>query len=244
MFPATLALFSCLASLPVSPPDRSALTNLHQVIEKRNDKKAWFVNFERQLPPSNIPTWQRLQRQFPAYSRQYAELSFALAYYGVDYDANLRRVIRPYLVWNAHNTQYIREYGEDWMNGQLNSLEAVITALNLLYLKHHDVQSLSQWLGLRLDGAPAEMNADDLAELWKRHKTDLLRAASTSPARLQSLAEALYFEHLTGTERDKQLVKAQAAEIRNLADRYPEPLAATARKLARLIETNPYQNAR
>ncbi len=96
--------------------DKQALHRLDATLNPLSDKKAWFAKVERQLPPSQIPLWQRLQKQVSVNSKAYAELSFILAYYGVDYEANLRRIMRPYRFWQQNSgrgkdyRKYTKEY--------------------------------------------------------------------------------------------------------------------------------------
>lgn len=196
---------------PRSSEDATALQRLHGLMAHSSDKKAWFVRFERELPASNIPTWQRLQKRVKPNNRTYVETAFALAYYGVDYDANLRRVQRPYLVWLADADgrtadRYGKEYPNDSLaDNNLNSWGGTSFALNLLYLKQHDLKSLGAWLDLKLDGAPSEENDDSLMELWQRHSLDMLHAAYGHPRRVETLAEMLWYNH---DEHDPQYIAA------------------------------------
>jgi hypothetical protein len=233
-----LALLSRTASAPVSAADKTALTHLHRLIAQRSDKRAWFVKFERELPASNISTWQRLQKQRPPNSRAYAETSFALAYYGIDYPANLRRVLRPYTVWykdsrsNFKSNEYTKEYppaGSD--DNDLNEWDNVSDALNLLYLKHHNLKSLGAWLDLKLDGAPSEESDGELSDLWERHSIDMLHAAYEHRQRIANLAEALL-----GEMEDKALVRALIQDVKRFT-RLPDRRAAlTAKQVIRDIQ--------
>lgn len=191
-----------------APSDKQTLHRLDVTLNPLSDKKAWFAKVERELPPSQIPVWQRLQQQTPANSKHYAELSFILAYYGVDYEANLKRVTRPYQFYSRGYNYFKREYRGDWETEWTGYGETWF-ALNLLYLKQHDVQPLRLWLEQRLDGCPAEGSDDELGELWKRHQSDMLRAAYGSEVRLNNLAEALAFNYVYESRTAERLLLAQ-----------------------------------
>jgi hypothetical protein len=249
MFFVTLALLAHTTFAPVADADQSLISRLHKMLDQRSDKKAWFIKFERELPKSSIPIWKRLQKQSPPKSRTYAETSFAFAYYGVDYDANLRRMLRPYTMWHKSNNsqvqEYFRQYPKNDSNyNDLNHWGNISEALNLLYLKHHDLKSLGAWLDLKLDAHPGEESADELASLWKRHKVDMLHAAYGHPKRIDNLAEALWFEVASGDKQEKALVRDQVREVMRIT-RLPDRRAAiTAKQVAQSIQQQEQQSQR
>ena len=193
MLPVVLAALCFVRSPYAGSGDTAILTRLNKALDAPSDKKAWFVRFEQQCPPANIPVWQCLQRKSAPNSKQYGELSFALAYYRKDYNANLRRLTRPSRLHARDYAAYNKEYHHSDWEADWTGWGKTWLPLNLLYLKHHDLTSLGMWLEQGYDGAPAEWNDAELGELWKRHKVDMLKAADASSARVTNLTEALVY---------------------------------------------------
>lgn len=214
--------------------DKQTLYRLDATLNPLSDKKAWFVKVERQLPPSQIPIWQRLQKQVPANSKHYAELSFMLAYYGVDYKANLRRIIRPYQLSKQSYERVKKEYPDtEFWDIPWTGWGQTWWPLNLLYLKHHDLTSLGFWLDQKLDGAPAEWNDDELGGLWDRHRTEMLRASSGSDIRLNNLAGSLTYAYVGGGHlaTDKKEERKLLAELSRLGHADDPRVASAARHI-------------
>lgn len=206
------ALIAVSGSL--SSGDKALLSRLHLAVGQLSDKRVAMRRFEQRAPRADIPHFRRLQLHVRPNSAAYAETSFVLAYHGVEYEANIRRLLRPYRLWRSSPGRWAREYtsekeeqGEGYLD-QLTSLEGIPFALNLLYLKHHDLTSLGTWLDLRLDGAYAEGSHQELGELWKRHRVDMLKAAARSRARQGNLAAALSHTYCnTGAAAQDRLLK-------------------------------------
>lgn len=238
MFPIVLLLGFSLRLGLVTRPEDAALHRVREAVLHLDDKKSSFVHFERTLKPSEVTTWQRLLQRVPAYSENYAALSFALAYYGVDYDQNIRRLLRPYRMWQGD----VKRWGKEYFDLQpresiidrdsLVDLDFVWFSMNLLYLKHHDLKSLRTWLDVELDGHWAEGCDESLGDLWKRHERDMLRAAAGSPDRLSHLAEALAFSYFPeNTDAERIAYRSMIAELRHRThDRQPQ-VALAARRL-------------
>jgi len=174
------------------------LNRVHRALANPSDKKAWFIGFEKRVKPTDAQTARKIISMLKPNSRAYAELSFVQAYYGVDLPASLDRVQRPYTLWHRHVNQWVREYDfkvqQDYSD--LRSNEMIVPILNLLYLKRYDPQILGRWLDLKLDGAWAEGNADEIGAFWQRHAGEMIRVAGLKPSRTKLLAENLYFLRL------------------------------------------------
>ena len=129
-------------------------------------------------------------------SSEFANAAFVQAYYGVDYEANLHRILRPYRYFIGSEAVRMKEYPNDGGGGEnIRDIGGLYQALNWLYLKHHDLASLGYWEDLRLDGAPAEGNGEELVHLWQRHAPDMLKAALGHPQRIGNLLEAFRFNY-------------------------------------------------
>ena len=236
MLPIVLAAVCFAPRLVVADADTRTLRRLDKALAEPSDKKAWFVRFEQQCPASDIPAWRRLQRRAASNSKQYGELSFALAYYGTDYAANLRRITRPSRLHNASYKAYMQEYGgpnhlDGGWEAEWTGWGQTWLPLNLLYLKHHDTASLQVWLDQAYDGCPAESSEDELSALWKRHKVDLLRAAGSSSPRAASLADALTYNCYS-----PRSIRTLLHETRVLARSEDGRVAAAAQRIAGQVQ--------
>lgn len=238
MLPIVAALVCSLPSLHIVGQNTPVLQRLDKALAEPSDKKAWFVRFEQQCPPSDIGAWRRLQRNVAPNSKQYGELSFALAYYGKDYKANLLGVTRPYRFYNIGFDKYKQEYfgkkdyDYNW-DKNWTGYGSTWFALNLLYLKHHDLTSLGFWLDQTLDGGPGEFNTDDLGSLWQRHKIDMLRAANGSPLRMHNLTDALLLDYY-----DPHGIRKLLRVTRALAHSQDLRVASAAQQLAERLQTH------
>ena len=238
MLPVLIAAVYFVPHADVATADAAVLKRLDNALTAPSDKKEWFAHFEQQCPASHIVVWQRLQQQVDPANKHYGELSFALAYYGKDYAANVNRLIRPYRLWQENDTMYDKQYnrGEQGPNNTIwADCYKVWFALNLLYLKHHDLTSLGLWLEEKLDGPSAKQSAHELSELWKRHPKDMLRAASGSPERIDHLAESLKLD-ASGVDKLDNLLSG----LRVLAQSADGKVATAARQVREHLQT-PHQ---
>jgi hypothetical protein len=226
-----------LASPRLSPAEQKFLTRIHHATSQLSDKKAAFLQFNKEVTEADAQRCRQLQNRVPANSEAYVELGFVQAYYGLDYAVNLRRALRPYWLWHTDVQRMSREYHYD-ANAPWTDLDSVPLILNLLYLRHHDVQSLGTWLDVRLDGEPAEVNADTLAELWKRHQHAMLLACDGHPHRLDNLAELLEFSAITddgNRARYNRSKKQFLSTLQPLLGSSDPRIARTARELKKRI---------
>jgi hypothetical protein len=189
---APLLLLTIVAASQVvaySQTDRAALASLRQAVAGLENGVIGPRQFERQAPRSNIPTWQRLQRRIPSTQSGSADLALALAYYGVEYRQNLGRLLAPYRRW----TQTHQKQQGPISRHDASVVQSLPTDLGILYRKHRDAQSLGLLLDLRLDAdEQAEGQRQEvLRHLWPENEVAILRAASGSRERLQSVAEML-----------------------------------------------------
>jgi hypothetical protein len=217
----------------LSPADRAALATLRRSVDQREGGKISASQFERLAPRSKIPTWQRLQQQIPSPRSGSADLAFVLAYYGVDYPQNLRRLLLSYRRLNranAHSSERTLAHDEA-------VVENLPADLSLLYRKHLDARSLGALLDMRLDGASSEEQMGALQELWPGHAVEMLRVADGSPARLGNLAEMLGGEDETAGQSKDTLAEVQKyarhrdPRVRRAAERVAFLLKATYSRL-------------
>jgi hypothetical protein len=211
-------------SAQLSSSDRAALASLRRAVA---DVESWeaptakdLARFEQLAPRSRVPTWRRLQRRLPSSRPGSADLAFVLAYYGIDYQQNLQRLLLPYRRWRKGSSS----------EREQNMLEALPTDLLILYLKHHDVRSLGALLDLQLDGAPAEVHSSVLAALWDPVR--MLRLSDGSPVRIANIGGMLLYV----SDLDR---KAAAKEVRPFIHHRDPRVARAARKVLQWVMKPP-----
>lgn len=237
MFQMAILLAYQLLPGRVVQSDTATLAHVRAAVKSLNDRKAAFVRFEQTLKPSDAATWQRLLGKVRANSKDYAALSFALAYYGIDYDRNLARLLRPYRIYSRDSARWAKEYPMR-ETSTLVDLDFAWFSMNLLYLKHHDLKSLGAWLDLRLDGAYAEGSLQALAELWQRHETDMLRAANSSD-RIAHLAIVLVGDPQNGDATgNRNPLRTLLADLQRRAHGRDPRVALSARRLIPAIQAH------
>ena len=146
-------------------------------------------------------------------------MAFVLAYYGIDYQQNLQRLLLPYQRWRKGASS----------ERENNMLEALPTDLLILHLKHGDARSLAALLDLQLDGAPAETHASVLAEL---DPVRMLRLADGSPVRIANIGGMLLYV----SDLDQQ---AAAKEVRPFIHHRDPCVARAARKVLEWVRKPP-----
>ncbi len=186
--------------LPLSKTDAAFLKRIDRAVSRMSDQKTAFVRFEKAATKADALRCRQLLPRLRPNSVYYADCAFVGAWYGLDYDANLQRITRPYRLWKTDWKRWEKEYAQDYDSRQTD-MDSFYSLLNWLYLKHHDLKSLSVWEDLKLDGAPAECNDDELGELWKRHAPDMLLAAHRHPQRVKNLTGSLQFAYFAGGEK-------------------------------------------
>lgn len=218
--------------------DSTFLARVHRAVARMSDRKAAFLRFEHEVRPADARRCRALQSSVRPNSQAYAELAFIQAYWGVDYETNLQRLLRPYRLWTHDINRWEREYPRFGASDRsLTELSGVFHALNFLYLKHHELKSLGLWLDLRLDGGWAEESDDDLGELWQRHSTDMLRAAAHSPRRLENLAKALEYSRMSSGDaaQERRLRREFLRSLQPLTQSTDVRVARTASRLRILL---------
>ncbi len=196
MFTIPLLIVLATSKKPLSTADRAFLAHIDRAVGKMSDKKAAFVAFEKRISRSDAMRCKELLPAIAPNSNEFANTAFVQAYYGVDYEANLKRLLRPYRYYIGPEARWRKEYpNEDGGGENLKDMDGLYQGLNWLYLTHHDLTSLGYWEDLRLDGGPAEGNDDELYQLWQRHAPDMLKAALGHPQRIGNLLEAFLFNY-------------------------------------------------
>jgi hypothetical protein len=204
---------------PLSPSDQAAMTALRQAVRTLENTQSQ-KQFERLVPRSKVTAWQRLQRHLPDPLPGSADLAFVLAYYGVDYQRNVHRLLRPYWRWRHSNAHPDATIGHD-----SEVVAHLPDDLCLLFLKHHDALSWGTLSDLRFDGDTAETRADDIYDLWRREPVRLLRVASRSRDWLGAVWEGIDWNQRTRGNR----LAADIERLRRLSHHRDRRVAQAAR---------------
>jgi hypothetical protein len=209
LYLALALLLSQPAQLPAA--DRAAQVTLRRAVSQLEKGTISRGQFERLAPRRSVPTWQRLQRRLRYPQAGTLDLAFVLAYYGIDYRQNLRRLVLPAKLWQS---------------GKAPMPEYLTDDLVILHEKHHDTASLAALLDLALDGGPAEGQEAAIYAQWQRQPATLLRLAVGSETRLRNLADMVQMEG-----DDPQVRKQLFAELRRLGRHRDRRVAKAAQSL-------------
>ena len=152
--------------------------------------------FEQQAPRSQVPHWEAMRRRLGLFDRQYMELSALLACYGVDYSANLGRILRPYRTLQRvadNEVGYQIAFRGKTIDGRTldDRFDDTPGILACIFAMRHDAMSVGLLLDLNLDGGPAEHRDEALMNLWPTDKISILRSVSGSPERTAATAHFL-----------------------------------------------------
>lgn len=215
----------------LSSADRADLAALRDAVTGLENGIIGPRQFERQVPKSHIQTWLRLQRRIPSTASGSANLALVLAYYGVDYDQNLRRLLDSYWRWMQHPR------GRSSRTAQH---DAVVVAnlpadLGILHDKRHDLASLRALLDMdsgTRTGSTAEQMAGQASEvvarLWQQDDESVLRAAFGSQTRLWNVEQTLDWSFASKTG-----AQAACRELQRLSRRPDRRVSGAARQILR-----------
>jgi hypothetical protein len=180
----------------LSPADQAARHTLRRAVSALETDKISFQQFERLVPQSNVPAWRRLQRQIPATQSGSADLAFVLAYYGVDCEQNLQRLLLPYWRWRRRVSS-----SHDRL-----VLDGLPHDLALLYQRHRDARSLDALVDMDLDGDYAEAQHGAFDDVWTRLPAITLRLASGSSKRLERIEWLFYLSTMDALESEETVL--------------------------------------
>jgi hypothetical protein len=146
--------------------------------------------FRRADPSALLPRLTRFQRQTPGTSQRYRQISFVLAYLGVDYRCNVQRLIHPVELWNHGRYSELAIYERD----NSDPLSEIVAYLVRLYRRHRDPQLLRILFAWRLDGHWAEELDVEKVRLLTVYPSAVLRAVRPSRSRTEIATDALATE--------------------------------------------------
>lgn len=135
-------------------------------------------HFRARIPKTEIGYLRRIQKSIDPRSEAACEIAFVLAYYQVDFDANLRQMLR---------TDYSNQYFP------VSIVEGDVTEYfaDFLYRRCPGLTALRIWLDTEVDGASAEEATGFWYAAWKRDRLGMLLAAAGSKMRIYHVALAL-----------------------------------------------------
>ena len=238
MFLISLFLLFAAPNAPLTANEKAFLTRIDKAVSRMSDKKTAFVRFEKSVTKADAIRCNQMQSRVAPNTNYYADCAFAQAWHGIDYDANIQRLLRPYRLMKKDYNRALREYGASVPPESLIDLGGFYYALNWLYLKHHDLKSLGAWEDLRLDGGALEGSSSELSVLWIHHAPDMLRAACEHPQRIKSLAWTL--DAAYGEEGYERYAQKACAEARPYLRSKDKRVASAAQALVKELRSGKY----
>ena len=196
MFALTILLFMGQTTSTLTRTETALADNLHQSI-RNLDLSAKPVSdtitghqFEQMFPKSSLPTWQKIQRKAPKYSKARMDSSYLLAYYGVGYEQNVDRMMEIYKLYTKRHFNAEIEEMLDFLTGELDDL----------YSKQHVRSTLGTLLNLGIDGAGGDGLTELIAVRYRQNRRAVLQAANGSAGAIANILFVLNTSLATSTE--------------------------------------------
>jgi hypothetical protein len=164
---------------------------LTQAVRDFVSGKANASAFQTTRLPMLLRQLVRLQQSTPETSPLYRDLTFTLAYLGKDYRRNVRRLIKPVVLYEAHARNW-SDYDRTGVH-EPDVLEEVPDLISRLYAHNYDLTLLKLLCSWRLDGGPAEVLSATRYDLLARHPREVLKAAQHSEEIAGCMAGAAAF---------------------------------------------------
>ena len=238
MFLASLFL---LLAAPGSPPpakDSAFLARIDRAVSRMSDEKTAFVQFDKAVTKADAIRCNQLLPRVKPNSVSYADCAFVQAWYGVDYDANIQRLLRPFHLWRVKPEQWKKEYPQGDDIPFLVDKDNLYLALRYLYLKGHDLRSLGAWEDMPSAEDLLPPYSRDLRDLWDDHAADMLRAAYGHPQRIKNLAYS--FSSFSGDPTSAYPFSEAVADARALRRSKDKRVAGAAQALLRVARSGKY----
>jgi hypothetical protein len=175
-----------------------------------------------------LPRLARLQRRTPKDWDLSFELAFTLAYFGVDYQRNVRRLIALDELWDRQDPRWEQYVG--MMHGRAGDMRDGIPPLvGALYRHKHDPALLRTLFGWRLDGFAAEILADERYDLLRSYPLQVLRTIQRNQRMEGQAIESIIYAAGPGEWR------RTAARVRSSARGADPALRSYARRFLRRL---------
>jgi hypothetical protein len=160
-----------------------------------------------------LPRLERLQREASPTSVLHRRLTFTLAYFGQEYQANVRRLMIPVRLWEKQDDR-----SSAYEDSGFELLVEVPAMLVRLYEHNRDPSLLRILFDMGLDGGPAEGLSVRKVQLITRHPLRVLQALQHSPGLTENALCAL----ATEVGADEEEYRRAVANIRR-ASRGADP---------------------
>jgi hypothetical protein len=224
-----------MADPPLTPSDRAVVQKCMDMygVSRYNSEsteaieaaKAQAKSYFSRIPKGTLTqTLVPIRKSLYRGTSAYTSVAFVLAYYGIDFEQNARRVVgsialagtppAKLIATGFHETEFDR--AGEWEAGD---------AVTTLYRHHHSAVLLQSYLRAPVDGAIAEGWNSYILDLFLAFPGDVLRA-SKSEQDMKKLAEAILGEDPPGDEHARVLKTIQRmrrsrnAELAALAQRF------------------------
>ena len=238
MFVGSLFLVLAAPGAPLSASDTAFLTRIDKAVSRMSDRKTAFVRFEKTVTKADAIRCNQVLPHLKPNSVSYADCAFVQAWYGIDYAANIQRLLRPFHLWRVKPNQWKKEYPQGNDIPFLVDKDSLYLALRYLYLKGHDLRSLSAWEDMPSDADLLPPYSRDLRDLWDDHAADMLRAAYGHPQRIKNLAYS--FSSFSGDPTSEYPFSEAVADARALRRSKDKRVAGAAQALVSVVHSGKY----
>jgi hypothetical protein len=168
--------------------DTEILIRLRAAIRQFVSGELTASEFKALVENYDLACWHHLRDCLEFNSQAAADVCCVLASLGEDYEANLKRLLLPYKVFQYHSGCYTRNHNDT----DTSRLEDIPGYLALLYHTRQHADTLTILLELDMKGHPDYLEyVSALASLWELHGPALIRAASLKRLRRKNLEHAL-----------------------------------------------------
>ncbi len=211
----------------VGTAQSEALHCLHDDLQALAQRQLGCAEFAKRWPVTQITQWERWQPHLQEDTIAYFDLSCLLAYYAVDYEVNVRRLLQArHPLCHSAVSLTTREVHE--RSGCLPGY------LSVVYRRQRDLALLHALLELRMPSFRLRRTHwEAIAGLWDRHRVALLRAATISPAAQQTLLDT--FVHVCRTVGEPTLWRAYCRHLQSATYLRDRQITRTALCLTTLL---------
>jgi hypothetical protein len=185
-----LALFAfatmgAAAARPEPPVSEARLKQIVKFFAEEDAEKGAAALRKAGLPQV-LPLLQRLQRKTPKDQELYIDLAFALAYFGVDYQLNVRRLAALDELWNRGDPSW-----QQYVSDGNDMRDSIPDLMSTLYEHNHDPGLLRTLFSWGLDGGPAEVLDVGRVQLLTAFPLQVLRVTRHSADREEGAIRSL-----------------------------------------------------
>jgi len=160
------------------------------------------------------------------------DLCCILAWYDVDFQANVDRLLVPYKIYSQNTKKYGALYNTSDHKADLRFLPYYLV---FLYHKKHSMFLLNKLLSLNMKiGVMGEAYDNAVGKLWNEDSSSILRAIAHSSRNRNNVAESLNF--CAEEAQTSKALKHYLTQLDQASHSQDNDIAQSAKKLKHLIK--------